>query len=228
MRPALAALDGAAAAAGVDPMVHFQFSNSAPDIPGTVGSVKHRAQHAIPPSSRILSLNTIEGTIVALQELAATRGAVFGVDKAASWFDGFWDFFVNERDTLVDGRSWWVSGTYWFAMLWERVGSDSEPELRLDLFVECKDCRPRRVAPSPVASIYVDDGKTVPPDHLPPRPRGESQAALLESLGFTVDVGYWGAHVYKCVETGPTPTELATIVDATLNVMPEANHRRGR
>jgi hypothetical protein len=57
----------------------------------------------IPPSIRIRSLSTIERTVVALREVAATRGGVFGVDKAAAWLDGFWDFVVVSATRLMHG-----------------------------------------------------------------------------------------------------------------------------
>src|SRR5262245_11479483 len=113
-----------------------------------------------------------------LHELAEARRAVFGVDAADAWFDGFWDFFVHERMNLRSARSWWTSGTWWYVVYWHRPGSDQVPsiERRLDVFVESKDRSQR--APWPVTSIDLATGREIASSYEPRRGDPASIAAL--------------------------------------------------
>jgi hypothetical protein len=123
----------------------------------------------------------------ALADLAAMRAG--SAMRAVEWFDGFWDFFVPNRDALETVPSIAVCGSHWLALYWEPAGGP-----RLDLFVESKDRRPGARAPAPVASIDVATGDALAIDATPARTIDADTDARLRALGAEVAFGYWGLH----------------------------------
>ena len=161
--------------------------------------------------------------VLALQELGTREGAVYGANNAAGWFDGFWDFFVRERANIARSASWWVSGTEWFVLFWERQTDEGGVEPRLDIFVENKDRRPGVVAPWPVSTIHLDGGSAVAPAAVVvPRHVATATADALATSGLHVEVGYWGTHIHRADGAELEVADLERLLHAALGLLLES------
>lgn len=113
------------------------------------------------------------------------------------WFDGFWDFVVENRLRLQTGPCWEING-FTLQLPWSLLviasAEDAYPIAEIYVFVEAKDRRSEIRAPWPVSSVTipVNDGVRMgAPDALD-RPHDKELAAAIARLGFTPRVGYWG------------------------------------
>ena len=118
------------------------------------------------------------------------------VTKAGSWFDGFWDFVVDNRDRLTREAAWEVQGTVGRPWALECLASDdpARPLFELYVFVENKDRRPGLSPPWPVSTMVVggDEAPRTGARDRFDRPHDHALAEELRRYGFTPLVGYWG------------------------------------
>ena len=118
------------------------------------------------------------------------------VTTAGSWFDGFWDFVVDNRDRLTGEAAWEVQGTVGPSWALECLAPDdpARPLFELYVFVERKDRRRGVSPPWPVSSMVVggdEEPRTGARDRFD-RPHDHALAEEIRSHGFTPLVGYWG------------------------------------
>ena len=113
------------------------------------------------------------------------------------WFDGFWDFVVENRLRLQTGPVWEING-FTMQLPWSLLvlasAEEAYPIAEIYVFVEAKDRRPAISAPWPVSSVTIPGNGEVSqgaPDPLD-RPHDRELAAAITRLGFTPRVGYWG------------------------------------
>jgi hypothetical protein len=148
----------------------------------------------------------------ALAELAAMRGG--RSMRAVEWFDGFWDFFVPNRDALATVPSIAVCGSHWLALYWEPADVP-----RIDLFVEAKDRRPGVRAPWPVTSIELATGDVLPVAVTPGRTVDAEIDTRLHALGAEAQLGYWGLHARCAVARADA---LVAIFDLAIHAVARA------
>lgn len=123
-----------------------------------------------------------------------------------SWFDGFWDFFVENRARIEEGPSWQIAGMSSFS--WAILAIAARPAAHpaaaeVHVFVEARDYRPGIHAPWPVSGKR--DGLN--------RPHDKERAEAIRRLGFEPRVGYWGV---AC--TWHTPTEATEDIAETVRL----------
>lgn len=118
-------------------------------------------------------------------------------EKPGRWFDGFWDFVMENRPRFLNGPAWELSGFTLqrpWSLLVLAAAAEAEPPAEIYLFVEAKDRRPSIRAPWPVSTLTIpgdggaEEGR---PDALD-RPHDKELAAAIARLGFAPRVGYWG------------------------------------
>lgn len=133
------------------------------------------------------------------------RGVAVALDgkvtRAGSWFDGFWDFYVDNRERFGRERCWEVQGATELPWALEILAPGA---IEVHVFVEAKDRRRGVRAPWPVASAVIGSGEAarVGPKDTLDRPHDESFAREIEAYGYVVEVGYWGVHCVRVVKTG--------------------------
>ncbi len=121
------------------------------------------------------------------------------VTVPGSWFDGFWDFFVRNKERIHAGPAWEIQAG-WGAVLMMAPPS-CEGAFEVHVFVECTDRRPGIRAPWPVSFVVL--GSDAPAAEGAPdrhdRPHDEGIATLLAEIGFVPYVGYWGIRATRVV-----------------------------
>ncbi len=169
-----------------------------------------------------MSLEHRADIIEVLQTLASERSGAL-LPSAASWFDGFWDFFTAHRSVLE--RSPGVAGAA--PRPWLVLCRETEGRPAIEIFVESRDSRPGAVAPAPVSSIYLQDGSAVPRRALPPRAIDPVAARELSALGFSVDCGHWGPRVTLAEVGSPLDAGLLLCaLDAACRIAAQATLQR--
>ena len=158
----------------------------------------------------------------AIAELAARLDGQ--TTTAGAWFDGFWDFFVENRRRLESGPAWEIQGVSGPPWAVELIASDdvARPQLEVYLFVERKDYRPNVHAPWPVSTVVIgsaDAPGTGARDRFE-RPHDGALAEDLRGRGFIPLVGYWGVRCEARVARDDGKGLEA--VRATLEALPEA------
>lgn len=159
----------------------------------------------------------------AMASLAPALGGHAG--QPGHWFDGFWDFVVENRLRLQTGPAWEIDG-FTMQLPWSLLviasAAEAYPAAEIHLFVEAKDRRPSICAPWPVSSVTIpgnDAARMGRPDALD-RPHDPALAAAIARLGFTPRVGYWGI---RCDWRRPSAVcvdEVAASVRAALAEVP--------
>ena len=164
-------------------------------------------------------LNLVTATV---PDLAARLGGQ--VTGPLSWFDGFWDFVVENRVRLAREPSWAITGVS--RLSWAIVllvpDEPGGPVFESYLFVEAKDRRPGVAAPWPVSSVAL--GSAEPPrvharDRFD-RPHDLGLAERLRRHGFALAVGYWGVRCEARVARDNAGSVAAT--QAILAALPDA------
>jgi hypothetical protein len=146
------------------------------------------------------------------------------VTPAGAWFDGFWDFFVENRERLARGPAWEIQGASQPPWAIEMLAPEeaNRPLFELYIFVELKARRPKGVAPWPVSSVLLSGA--APPEMGArdrfDRPHDQAPADDLRRRGFVPLVGYWGV---RCEARVPRDDAgAAESVQAVLAALPEA------
>jgi hypothetical protein len=160
------------------------------------------------------------------EEIAGIAARLGGqATRPGEWFDGFWDFFVENRDRLQDRSAWEIqgSGSAWPWAV-EIFASDdvARPQLEVHLFVEAKDGRLGVSAPWPVSSVVLGGGDApeVGARDRADRPHDGALAEDLRGRGFAPMVGYWGV---RCeANVGRDDAQGLGAVRATLAALPDA------
>jgi hypothetical protein len=157
-------------------------------------------------------------------EIAAIAARLGGaVTPAGAWFDGFWDFFVENRERLTRGPAWEISGASQLPWAIEMLAPEEtdRPLFELYMFIEAKDSRQGVSAPWPVSSVLL--GGASPPEvgarDRFDRPHDPARAESLRRRGFAPLVGYWGVRCEATVSRDEA--RAATRVQSTLAALPE-------
>ena len=158
-----------------------------------------------------------------MASLATALNAKAG--KPGRWFDGFWDFVVENRSRFLNGPAWEISGFTLqrpWSLLVLAAAAEADPPVEIYLFVEAKDRRPSIRAPWPVSTLTIpgeggaEEGR---PDALD-RPHDKELAAAIARLGFTPRVGYWGIRCDWCLAPNISVDAVAAVVRAALAEVP--------
>ncbi|HEY7372118.1 MAG TPA: hypothetical protein VIF57_08175 [Polyangia bacterium] len=136
-------------------------------------------------------VNLVGATVA---DLAARVGGQ--VTGPLSWFDGFWDFVVENRVRLAREPAWAIAGVSrlpWVIVLLA-PGEAAVTQFEAYLFVEAKDHRPGVTAPWPVSSVALDSAEAprVGARDRFDRPYDVGLADQLRRRGFAPAAGYWG------------------------------------
>lgn len=160
----------------------------------------------------------IEPLISAIEQaMAPLEKALDGCrGSAGDWFDGFWDFVVENRERIKAGPAWEING-YATQRPWSLIiistTTAAHPVVEIYLFVEDKDYRASARAPWPVCSVVIpgNDPVRVGDRDSFDRPHDQDLAAAIERLGFTPRVGYWGI---RCDWISRADASIAAVVEA--------------
>lgn len=121
------------------------------------------------------------------------------------WFDGFWDFLLRERDGVAEWPSVCIADAAMMpsglvtAMALMALVPPEVGHVRLHGFLESK--ARHAVAPWPVQTIQVGSGRAVAQGSADAARRAaEPERSALETIGFQVEVGYWGPSIHAVGE----------------------------
>lgn len=150
------------------------------------------------------------------KELAARLGG--SCTPVGTWFDGFWDFFVANRDRITGARGWEIQGGRWAVLL---LDAEAERRFEIHVFVECRDSGPSARAPWPVSSIELgmDAAAGLGAPDAGGRPHDHGVAEELRGMGFDPQVGHWGVHLERWI---PFDSRVRADVKAALQNLPAA------
>ena len=158
----------------------------------------------VKPTAKTCAETVYAATLMSNPVATLVNGEIAGIaarldgqtTKAGAWFDGFWDFFVENRHRLESGPAWEIQGLSGRPWAVEMIASDdvARPQLEVHLFVERKDDRPNVRKPWPVSSVAIgsaDAAETGARDRFE-RPHDGALAEALRGRGFIPLIGYWG------------------------------------